>query len=54
MDGTGGYYAEWSKSVGEGQTVYVLIPLENIKNTEREYKGMEKKRLGNIRKGERS
>ena len=28
--------------------------LENINNSEREYKGMEKKRLGNIRKGERS
>ena len=28
---------EWSKSVGEGQTLYVLIHLGNINNSEREY-----------------
>ena len=31
MDGTGGYYAEWNKSTGEGQTLYGLIHLGNIK-----------------------
>ena len=36
VDGTGGYYAEGSKSIGEGQTVYVLIHLGNINNSERE------------------
>lgn len=34
--GTGGYYAEWNKSIGEGQTLYGLIYLGNIKNSERE------------------
>ena len=33
---TGGYYAEWSKSIGEGQTLYGLIHLGNIKNSDRE------------------
>ena len=47
MDGTGGYYADRSKSVGEGQTLYVLIHLGNINNSEREYKGREKKCVGN-------
>ena len=46
--------AEWSKSVGEGQTLYVLIHLENINNSESEYKGREKKCVGNIRKGDRT
>ena len=36
VDGTGGYYAEWNKSIGEGQTLYVLIHLGNIYNSERE------------------
>ena len=54
VDRTGGYYAECSKSIEEGQTVYVLIHLGNINNSEREYKGMEKKRVGNIRKGDRT
>ena len=37
MDGTGGYYAEWNKSVGEGQTLYAhYIHLGNIKNSERQ------------------
>ena len=53
MDGTGGYYAERSKSIGEGQT-NVLIQLVNINNSEREYKGMEKKCVGNIRNGDRT
>ena len=54
VDGTAGYYAECSKSVGEGQTLYVLIHLGNINNSEREYKGREKKCVGNIRKGDRT
>ena len=32
--------------------MYVLIHLGNINNSEREYKGREKKYVGNIRKGE--
>ena len=32
----------------------VLIHLGNINNTEREYKGREKKCVGNIRKGDRT
>ena len=36
VDGTGGDYAEWSKSIGEGQSLYGLIHLGNIKNSERE------------------
>ena len=36
VDGTGGYYAEWSKSVGEGQTVYGFTHTENIKNSEKD------------------
>ena len=35
VDGTGGYYAEWNKSIG-GQTLYGLIRLGSIKNSERE------------------
>ena len=31
VDGTGGYYAEWNKSIGEGKTLYGLIHLGNIK-----------------------
>ena len=34
MDGTRGYYAEWNKSVGEGQTLYGFIHLGNINNSE--------------------
>ena len=33
VDGPGGYFAEWSKSIGEGQT-YGLIHLGNIKISE--------------------
>ena len=36
MDGTGGCYVEWNKSIREGQTLYGLIHLGNIKNSERE------------------
>ena len=54
VDGTAGYYAEWSRSIGEGQTLYVLIHLGNINNSERECKGREKKCVGNIRKGDRT
>ena len=36
VDGTRGYYAEWSKPIREGQTLYGLINLGNIKNRERE------------------
>ena len=36
------------------KTVYVLIHLGNINNSEREYKGREKKCVGNIRKGDRT
>ena len=43
VDGTGGYYAEWNKSIREGQTLYGLIHLGNINNSEREEKGWEKK-----------
>ena len=35
-DRTGGYYAEGSKSIGEGETLYGPIHLENINNSERE------------------
>ena len=34
--------------------MYVLIHLGNINNSEREYKGREKKCVGNIRKGDRT
>ena len=40
--------------IGEGQTLYGLIHLGNISNSEREYKGREKKWVGNIRKGDRT
>uniref|UniRef100_A0A8I3N9B2 Large ribosomal subunit protein uL2 C-terminal domain-containing protein n=2 Tax=Canis lupus familiaris TaxID=9615 RepID=A0A8I3N9B2_CANLF len=36
------------------QTLYVLIHLGNINNSERENKGREKKCVGNIRKGDRT
>ena len=38
----------------EKETLYVLIHLGNINNSEREYKGREKKCVGNIRKGDRT
>ena len=41
-------------SQSEGQTLYVLIHVGNINNSEREYKGREKKWVGNIRKGDRT
>ena len=43
MVGTGWYYAEWSKSVGERQTLYGFTHMENIKNSERDYRGKERK-----------
>ena len=46
--------SEVSQSIREGQTVYVLIYLGNINNSEREYMGREKKCVGNIRKGDRT
>ena len=54
MDGTERYYSEWNKSIGKGQTLYGLIHLGNIKNSERELRGKEKKWVGNIRKGDRT
>ena len=39
---------------GEGQTVYVLTHLGNMNNSEGEYKGREKKCVGDIRKGDRT
>ena len=36
VDGTGGYNTEWNKSIGEGQILYSLIHLGNIKISERE------------------
>ena len=33
---TGGYYTEWNKSIGEGQTLYCFIHSGNIKNSERD------------------
>ena len=53
MDGTGGYYAEWSKSIGEGQTLYGLIHLGNIKNSEKDYRE-ERKWVGNTRESDRT
>ena len=38
MDGTGGYYAEWNKSIEEGQLSYGLTHMGNIRNSERDYK----------------
>ena len=40
-------------SIREGQ-MYVLIQLVNINNSERESKGMEKKCVGTMRKGDRT
>ena len=34
--------------------MYVLVHLGNINNSERKYKGREKKCVGNIRKGDRT
>ena len=36
MDGTGGYYAECNKSIREEETLYGLIHLGNVKNSEKE------------------
>ena len=45
---------EWIKKMWCMYTLYVLIHLGNINNSEREYKGREKKCVGNIRKGDRT
>ena len=47
MNGTGGYYAEWSKSIGEGQSSYGFIHIGNIRNREiiRERRGTEWEKL---------
>ena len=50
--GTGGYYAEWSKSIGEGQSSYGFSHRGNIKNSERDYQGKERKWVGKIREGD--
>ena len=42
------------ESQSEMDKEYVLIHLGNINNSEREYKGREKKCVGNIRKGDRT
>ena len=41
-------------SQSEKDKLYVLIHLGNINYSEREYKGREKKCVGNIRKGDRT
>ena len=46
--------SEISQSEKDKQCMYVLIHLGNINNSEREYKGREKKCVGNIRKGDRT
>ena len=46
--------SEVSQSVKDKHYIYVLIHLGNINNSEREYKGREKKCVGNIRKGDRT
>ena len=38
MDGTGVYYAEWNKSIGEGQLSYSFTHVWNIKNNEKDQK----------------
>ena len=43
-----------SEIIGEGQTLYGLVHLGNINNSEREYKERKKKCVGNIRKGDRT
>ena len=47
--GTGGYYAEWSKSIGEEQSSYGFTHTGNIKNSERNHRGKERKWVGKIR-----
>ena len=54
MDGTGEYYAEWSKSVGEGQTLNGFIHMGNIKNSEGIIGERRKKWVGNISEGDRT
>ena len=52
MNGTGEYYAEWSKSIREGQSLYGFTHMGNIKNSERDYRGKERKWVGNISQGD--
>ena len=53
MDGTGGYHAEWSKSI-RGQSSYGFTHTGNIKNSEWDFKGKEGKWVGKIRKGDKT
>ena len=38
IDGTGGYYAEWNKSIRERQLSYGFTYMWNIRNSQREGK----------------
>ena len=49
MDRTGGYYAECSKSIGEGQSSYGFTHIRNIRNSERDHKGRGETEWGKIR-----
>ena len=41
MEGPRGYYAEWNKSIGKGQSSYGFTHMWNIINSERDSKGRE-------------
>ena len=53
MDRTGGYYAELSKLIGEGQLSYGFTHKGNIRNSKRDNKGKEGNLVGKIRERER-
>ena len=48
------FYKAWHHISRRRTNSVVLIHLGNINNCEREYKGREKKCVGNIRKGDRT
>ena len=53
VDDTGGYYAEWRKSIGGGQPLYGFTHMGNIRNNERDYKRKEGTWVGKFREGDK-
>ena len=57
MNGTGEYYAEWSKSIREGQSLYGFTHTGSIKNSERDHRGKERnewEKLERVKKHEKT
>ena len=51
VDGTGGYYAKWNKSVRERQISYVFTHMWDLRNLAEDHEGREGEKIVSNRKG---